>query len=302
MENDVIHSSHAKQKIDSVLSKLRDQQFRLVEKAFHELVALHLEGVSDEQLREKVQLRFHSDGEVYKQQVQGIALAYFNVLQRQMHVNEFHLLHEMYRKVYLLSKQANRGQQPEQIHLEAIAKILFPEQSCLSPRDIREFVERDYSDGKIDRAIHILSLENTLAYLVEPRRSNIGNDIRNPRVKIKLKDSPSFDSEFNELIQRFWMKVDFMTLREEAKAHLEDQSTLRSLAIKIYQQRLFNEGIDLHLETLERNVRAFEALKKKGKLDYLMSRYSLPDGTSIPVIHPNNSWVARAKKKRSTSK
>jgi hypothetical protein len=207
---------------------------------------------------------------------------------------EYHFMaSEIVSRLVLLVLLAGNGDERSATQLKAIKKLSKPEKYELSPNKIRDIVERYETSPPLARGWELRRLMSALSNVVEPVKKDTPYSQGQP---IKLKESP---------------RAVFVGLWDLARKHLKPNSTLQSLAIRIYLESLQEKGITdegeaITSESLKRDLRRAREWERATNEDEKLRRgrhhgLSLSDDP-ITWYDFSEGWKERRVKRRESTK
>ena len=187
---------------------------------------------------------------------------------------------------------AAEGNDRAAIQLKAIEKLLKPEKFELPQNKIQELVDRYETSPPLARGWELRRLMSALWSVVEPIHSDRGNLINQP---VRLMDSP--DLPF------------YAHLWALAKKHCKTNTTLQSLAFRIYAERLqaqgiSDEGATITDRTLKRDLESVRKWEQNASEEEKRRRGLYKGSSDRPMIWFgfSDGWKSRTRNRKSRKK
>jgi hypothetical protein len=134
---------------------------------------------------------------------------------------------EMVSRLAEVTKQAGAGDERAADQLKAIAKLIQPDKYELPSTKIKEIVDRYETRPALARGWELRKLMHFLSIAVEPVRA----------------DRPYSPDQPIRVIHKAPANVHDFTIWQTAKKHWKPNTTLQSLAIRVYLEHLSDKGI-----------------------------------------------------------
>ncbi len=194
-------------------------------------------------------------------------------------------------RLFAIMAAASTGNEQATLWLKAIEKILHPQKFELPRTKIDEIATRYETNPQLARGWEVTALMSHLSHVVEPRdkdRSSPSDPVV-IRAKSTLEGSEEIIKEIVKITRSYWKR----------------NSTLQSLAIRMYLDYLHREGITddqatISERTLKRDLQAVRDWEESATEDELLTRglcagYSLSGGSMFWCLY-SEGWKDRKKK------
>lgn len=216
------------------------------------------------------------------------------VIERGNFEDDYHyIVGEIVGRLTTLVLFAGFGDERAATQIKAIQKLVRPEKYELPPSKIRDIVERYETSPPLARGWELLRIMSGLSNVVEPLKKDKPYSQNQP---IRLRETPH---------------AVFVGLWDVARKHWKPNTTLQSLAIRIYLESLQEKGITDEGEaitdrSLKRDLARVRAWERDTSL-FEKNRRGKYEGSSLsadPIIWYDFSegWKERRVKRRESTK
>lgn len=125
------------------------------------------------------------------------------------------------------------GDEASDVQTKAIEKLIWPEKFEIPRSKIKDIVDRYETTPSLARAWELRIIMSNLSNVVEPKRQGKPLSECQP---IRLRDAP--------------VPAYYVSLWDTAKRHLKTNTTLQSLAMRIYLEQLQQQGVTDENQTI----------------------------------------------------